>query len=538
WNVLNYFDNNVDHYISYRDLDQLDKRVPQKEKILVREQVKKIDPETGEQVVIDGVPQFDTVERWEETGEIIEVIKNLSGNEVNNLRAIYQQSFKDAYRFSYSRQYASRSYIEQAISAEKYGQTAGTLVGQLVAKEIYEQIAYDLSFKNDSKVAFFKEIDTRFQNKIKTYTEVFNENPVFELDNVSVIGDTKDNIFRANESLSVDYSIWNLGLVSGERNISLRSYNSNGSQNNDLTSLQSESIQIPGLKAKTGSTGVLAKVGDYDIGSRISAVFSINQGPTLGDIDNVLVMSKNVPFNINDYAEVKSIKKVLTDTETGVVTVEVVFTHPANPNLITSTSSIGTLSTNKGVLNEQTLNVVYAGGETVIQFTSTVDPIEFINNRSLNFSVSNQIEGRTAEVKSDSITTVPYESAVLKHFEAVVSGRSSNCGTAGCSLRIEKLFDHIDDIVASEIKTKWHKQYQNTFLYRLKNTYNAIKSDQNSDQNFQTTFDRLMSERLVKRLKQVKPGALNGPRKAKKAYFKILKSMAPRKLNRKWKKYL
>ncbi len=510
FDVLVKSENTLDTYMTFVQIDKQTKQVSTV--VDIKETRPKVGPD-GKAIPklgADGKPVTDSLGRIVyETEEVItghQTVVNtvpLTDAEKEVLRNAYRTGFKESYKRYYAKQYASLNYNTNGMDKYKTGFAIGSLVGTEVAQKTATKNAYDNAYKVSSTKAYAETSKARYVESFNHLIEIFAHNPVYELNTGTIFGQTPDNIFRAGEELYVQFNATNLGEVARPSTFSIL-----GSP--DVNANSGYSFSIPALSSGGVTTSTLGKVNDAKLArSQINVGFGLTNPGDLKEVARSLVVQKNQAITINDYLEIASAVPAL-DYVTGTLTTNIHAINPANSAAPLTVSKVEVNLGPNGSVQSSVLQVGGGGATDLVLNLNGIDPLSIILAGGVGGNVNSYVGDRLAH--SIPITAglgENFDSAFVRYFDALATGKSNNTGTSSKADRIAALITRFNGKVKADIARNivWDdvNDVHGTFVGLIQRFYQEAKTAGRITPAAQNVYNQL-GQTLIKNRDDVKAG--------------------------------
>jgi hypothetical protein len=448
--------------------------------------VKKVDAAGAPVIGSDGRPVYE-MEQYI-TGSHLETTKEkLSPAEISALQASYMKGFKESYDRYYAKQYVSKSYNSEGMSSYNNAVIVGRGIGKEVAGETARKEAYNKLYKAQSASKYAEEVKRIYTTSFDKLINIFQNNPVIELNEVVIVGNDKDGIFRPGEQLKTQFTVTNLGEVAKQSSISM------DNTNDVLATPNGFPFVAPVLKQVTLESGVLGVVSN-----KLEARATVNLGLFIknpGDLNEVaksLVVRKDKGIMLNDYVEIDSVKPEL-DYINGSLSVQVMLVNPS-PDTMSPIADVE-LIVNGQATSKSIEPLNGKGSRPVLIQSQSLDPLALIINGGISGTVNSKIAGKIVHRSSYS-TTVGVESnvALIQYFDALATKKTSNSANESKADRLAKLSGMFEITLRDQIKdinVRWSKETAKTIIYQIQNVYNEAFRAGRIDKDAQTAYDNL-----------------------------------------------
>lgn len=483
--------------------------------------IKKLDAAGAPVIGSDGRPVYE-MEQYI-TGSHLETTKEkLTPTEVAALQASYMKGFKESYDRYYAKQYVSKSYNSEGVASFNNAVIVGREIGKEVAGETARKEAYNKLYKSQSASKYAEEVKRIYTTSFDKLINIFQNNPVIELNEIVIIGKDKDGIFRPGEGLKTQFTVTNLGEVAKESSISM------DNTNDVLATPNGFSFVAPVLQQVTLESSILGTVSN-----KLEARTAVNLGLAIrnpGDLNEVaksLVVRKDKPIMLNDYAEIDSVKPELNYIS-GDLNVLVTVKNPS-PDTQSPIAEVEVLVNGQSV--SKAIEPLSANSlRPVLVQSQKLDPLALIINGGLSGSVFSKIAGKI--VHRSTYTTsigVDRNTALVQYFDALATKKTTNTASESKADRLAKLNGMFEATVRDQIKeinVRWEKETSKTIVYTIQNIYNESKRAGRLDNDAQAAFDNLGKD-LARQQDIIKAGGfLRSAKQNKKDFIKELQKFA------------
>jgi hypothetical protein len=541
WDVFDRDERTLEQYQTFTRLRSLEKTetvtIPVKETRFKLDAsgnpIKKLDANGQPVVGADGRPVF-------ETEEIITGYRNetrrvkLSDAEVKELERIYVDGFKVAYDRFYAKQYASKAYNSEGLARYATAKIIGRMMGEDVANQTARREAYNKQYQIQSAKKYAEVVKKMYEDSFNRLMNIFETNPVVELNSAELIGSVNDNIFRAGEELRVQFSVSNLGEVSRPTTLIF------DNTADVIANPQGFVFSAPALDRKSYVSNVLGAIsGDKFAQEQISLGMNLVNPGNLAEVAKPLVVRKNERIMLNDYAEVKRINGSLNYL-TGDLNLVVDLENPASITA-PSTAQVELFIDGSGKALDKDIEPIAAQSlRSVSLTTNKLDPLDVIAKGKISGVVNVKMAGRTIHRKAFEIRVSDAPSmAIVRYFDGLATGSISNSGNESRQDRLAKLGSMIEDSVVASIrsKMKWTKpnEVARTAVAELQKVYEEAKRKGAINAESQRNYDDL-ARTLARHSATLKARGILNDRKNRKYYLRELAKISP-KLDVNWKSY-
>jgi hypothetical protein len=533
WDVLIRDDKNLDSYMVFAGIENRTKTVT--EPVAIKEIRPKLDANGKAIPKLDaeGKPMLDSYGRpIYLSEEVITGYRNetrvlpLSEAEKKALRNAYLIGFRESYGRYYARQYASIDYHRSALEKWKIGSIIGQGVGSGVARQVARKDAYDQAYKLASATAFAERVRENYLGSFKYLIDIFEKNPVLELNTVLIQGEVADSIFRPGESLYAQFSATNLGEVSRPSIFSLL-------RGRGVSAVNSHAFSVGMLNSASFTTGILARIDSNHPARQFAEMtFGVSTPGDLKEVARSLVIQKGVQAPIHDYLEIDRADLKL-DTLKGEASALIDLVNPAQssaPILVTE------VRLNLGRHGSAASSALSVAGGAMDQRRITIDgidPLELIRAGGISGVVSTTVAGRVAhQMPVEARVTESGVAAILRYFDALATGKTRNTGKADYGDRVAELIRLLSEAARGDVARNliWRREshVNTTWIARIQSTYEESKNANRIDSQAQQAYDRLGAS-LAKYRDEVKAGGgLRFNRRGnRKHYIEQIRRFAP-----------
>jgi hypothetical protein len=537
WDIFDKEERSLEQYQTFSRLKNLEKdvSVPTKEsryKIGADgNPIKKLDANGQPVIGQDGRPVFE----YEEVITGYKTVRQkLSQAEIDNLIKIYIKSFKDSYDRFYARQYASINYNTEGIEKYKFALLIGKTIGEDVARQIAKRDAYNQQYKLQSAKKFAEEVKRMYKESFDRVVGIFENNPVLELIDAQILGQTPDNIFRSGELIMVNFTATNLGEKTLPSVLSISSSQDVIGSNSNYT------FTVPSLSEASFSTPAMGQISnDHFAREVIKVSMGISNPGKIDSISSSFNVRKNTSIKLNDYAEIDRVESTLNYL-TGDLSMVVTVVNPSS--IMSPTISNVVLSVSNSVtVEDRAIEPIGAKSTKKVSIGKTgLDPLELISKNGITGSVGVKIANRTVHKEQFSLA-IPdsQKAAIVKYFDALATKESTNSGNESRQERISKLISSIEESIRSTLdsEVKWTNtdEVERSSIGLLQKVYQESKRQGTLSQDAQSYY-QMVGEAIAPMVKDLKSRGLFNDKKNKAAYLKEISVFAP-KINTNPKKY-
>jgi hypothetical protein len=527
WEIFDRDERTLEQYQTFNRLNSLTKVVTRQEAIY-KERLK-LDANNQPIPVKDAaglpIPGKFEMETYIDGYRQVTSTEKLSDAEIQTLKNIYIQAFKTAYDRFYARQYASINYHTEGMEKYKIAKIIGQAAGQEFAGHIAREDAYNEQYRSVSRAKYAEEVKDIYKKSFDRLIDIFQNNPVIELNEALVVGQTVDGIFRPGEELKVQFAVTNLGEAARGSSINFET-----TQDVIATSQAGFSFTAPVLSRSNYVTNTLGRVTDNrQARERINLGMVIKNPGDLAEVAKSLVVRKESNILLNDYTEINKVSGNL-DIIQGRLSLLVDVINPAQG----VSSPISDLEVSLGNMGQVTRSVEpIAPGATrqVVLNVEDIDPLALIITGSVSGNVNARIAGKVAHRQAVSYNiNIDRSTAVVQYLDALAVNRTSNTGREGKADRIAKLQGMIEQMVLGSIEANvsWNREVGGTILATVQNVYNESKRAGRINDEAQAIYDNL-GKILAVRIKDRNfrgGGFLRSEKKNKEAYLKEIAKFA------------
>ena len=510
WEIFDRDERTLEQYQTFSRLKTLEKTVT--ETIAIKENrykldatgnpIRKIDAAGGPVVDASGKAVF-------EMEEIITGYRNetkrvkLSDSEVKDLANIYIGSFKVAYDRFYARQYASINYHTEGADKYKVAKVIGNSMGQEVANYISRREAYNTEYQLQSAKKYAEEVKRLYKASFDHLIGIFESNPVIELNEVEVVGQIEDSIFRPGEELKVQFSVTNLGEKAAPSSIAFES-------TTDVQAATSAfSFTAPVLTRSNFVSSVLGRTSD-----RLEARSTLNVGMAIrnpGDLEEVaraLIVRKQKTLTLNDYTEINGVNGSL-DYLNGKLSLVVDVKNPAK-NIESPISRIEASVGDFGFVEKNVEPIGPGSVRQVVLNLENMDPLALIISGSISGNVNARLGNKIAHHQAISYSIgANRKNALTAYQDALATKRTNNTGREGKNDRLAKLHGMLEELVKGDIERNvlWKKgeEVEGTIVALIQDSYDDSKRAGRIDNEAQKIYDDL-GRVLARNTKDVRNG--------------------------------
>ncbi len=497
WDVLNNYEKTLDQYVTYTEIEKQTKQitveVPIKETRPKLDSLGKAIPKldsTGKPVVDSfGRPVYETEEVVIGKRNEIRTVA-LTTAEKDALRNAYMIGFKESYSRYYARQYASQNYHSVGMDKYKIGIEMGKLVGAEVAQKTALRLAYDAAYKNTSLGVYASEAHEKYKASFNYLMQIFAQNPVLEMNQAMVLGQTNDGIFRAGEELKVQFTATNLGEVSRPATFSIL--------NSDkiIPSVSGFSFSVPALGSADFISSTLGRVSDSVFAQNsLNVTFGLQNPGDLKEVAKSLIVQKNEMILINDYLEVKRTIPSL-DYLSGTFMAKIDVMNPANHFAPLTVSKVELNLGNAGIKQSDVLQLPGGGINNLSLSVEAIDPMTIIQAGGVNGSVNTYVAGRLAHsVPVAAQVNENQALAFVRYFDALATRKSTNTGKEALKDRLAKLVmgfnARVKSDVAQNVLWKRDSEVQGTLIAVIQRVYRESSLANRIDPFAQACYNEL-----------------------------------------------
>lgn len=411
----------------------------------------------------------------------------LTDAEVQALVNIYVNGFKQAYDRFYARQYASKSYNLEALDKYKVAKIIGKAMGEDVAQHTARKEAYNGQYRVNSGKKYAEEVKNLYKSSFDRLINIFENNPVIEMNDAQVVGMTNDGIFRPGEDLRVQFSVTNLGEVARASSIAFESSADVSASNTGF------SFTAPVLDRANYVTNVLGKISDNKEARTIIGLgMAIKNPGDLAEVARPLVVRKGVNITLNEYAEIEAVKGDLNYL-TGRLDLLVDVKNPASVD----SPMVSVLEVNLGQLGLADKNVEPIGARSVRPVAvslENMDPLTLIIAGGVSGSTNIRLGTKSVHRAAVNFSIGDDRRlALAKYIDALATKKSLNTGRESKEDRVAKLIGMLEQFAMESIEAniKWKKEMGETVIADLQKVYNESKNANRIDKDAQALYDQL-----------------------------------------------
>lgn len=527
WEIFDRDERTLEQYQTFNRLNSLTKVVTRQEPIY-KERLK-LDANQQPIPVKDAaglpIPGKFEMETYIDGYKTVTSTEKLSDAEVQTLKNIYINAFKTAYDRFYARQYASINYHTEGIEKYKVAKIIGQSIGQEVAGHIARREAYNNQYQLQSAKKYAEEVKRIYKDSFDRLMGIFENNPVIELNEAEVVGQTVDGIFRPGEELKVQFAVTNLGEAA-------RSSSVNFVSTSDVQAVNQAgfSFTAPVLSRSNFVTNTLGVVSDNrEARQSINVGMMIKNPGDLAEVAKSLVVRKERNILLNDYTEVNKVNGSL-DFLQGRLSLLVDLLNPARG----VSSPVSTLEVSVGNLGlvQKNIEPIEPGAIRQVNINvENMDPLALIIAGSVSGSVNARLAGKIAHRQAIGYNlNVDRSTAVVLYLDALATNRTQQTGVESKADRLAKLQGMIEQLVLANIESNisWNKEVGGTIIATVQNVYNESKRAGRINQDAQGAYDAL-GKILAVRIKDRNfrgGGFLRSEKKNKEAYLKEIAKFA------------
>jgi hypothetical protein len=510
WDVFDRDERTLEQYQTFNRLKTLEKTVT--ETIAIKEKRYKLDASGNPIRVlnVNGQPAVDAngqpLFQMEEiiTGYKTETRRvKLSEAEVKALANIYINGFKQAYDRFYARQYASINYHQEGIEKYKIAKIIGKGMGEEVAQHFARREAYNQQYKLQSAKKYAEEVKRLYKESFDRLLGVFENNPVIELNDASVVGQVDDSIFRPGEELKVKFSVSNLGEKAAQSNMNFEN------SQDVIASRQGFNFTAPVLSRSNYVTETLGKINEMNQAREtISLQMGIRNPGDIAEVAKSLVVRKQRNLFLNDYVEIDQVNGNL-DFLSGSLSLMVNLKNPARG--VDSPVSVVEVSFGKLGLSEKNIEPI-APGETrqVLVNIDSLDPLSVILAGQIEGMVQVRLGGKAIHRQAVSLNLEMNRiDALVTYFDSLVTKRNLSTGKESMADRLAKLQGMLEEFLKDDLENnvRWKKgdQVSRTIIGLIQRTYDVSKRSGRINESAQKGYDEL-GKVLARNLKEVRNG--------------------------------
>jgi hypothetical protein len=526
WEIFDKDERTLEQYKTFQQLRNLEKTVT--ETIAIKEQKYKLDANN------QPIPKKDAngavIPGQFEMEEVITGYRNetrrvkLSETEVQALANIYIKGFKESYDRYYAKQYASKSYHQEGLDKYKVATIIGKSMGEDVAQHVARRNAYNNQYKLQSAKKYAEEVKNIYTASFDRLIDIFQRNPVIELNEARVVGVVEDSIFRPGEELKVQFSVTNLGE---ETRASSMSFESSADLNSNN---QGYIFTAPILDRSEFTSSVLGRVSESkEVRSSIALGMRVSNPGDLAEVARSLVVRKGQNITINEYAEINKVSGNLNFLTGSLETiVDVVNPATTDSQLI----SVVELNLGKNGYNEKNVAPISAKSSTRVAVDiNQIDPLAIIVEGGVRGSASIKVANKTVQKQSVSYEIpVGRKVALSLYFDALATKRSTNSGSESREDRLAKLISMLDIFVRESIEANvtWKKEVGQTVIADIQAVYRESQNAGRITKEAQDIYDQLgksLAQRITDRNFRG-GGFLGSPKKNKQHYLQAIATFA------------
>ncbi len=529
WDVYNTDEANLDLYQNYQGL----KNKTITETVARYKWVNKLD-ENGQVIPVlnpDGTPKLNpdgspVYEQEKVFSHNETVTRKVNTDELKVLQRNYQDAFKNSYNLYFAKQYASQEYHQEGLEKYEASKILGRFIGEDVAENTARKNAYDSRYKLVSAQKYAEEAEKIYLASFRRLINIFENNPVVEINDARVIGNMNDGIYRPGEALSVALSVTNLGEVA--RPVTMRVKDSV-----DVVANQMGHQFTPASLQRTSTeTGIIGSISnDTQARQRINVNMILDNPSNLNEVSSELIVSKLEGLLVREYVEVKSTSPTL-DFLQGKITATVVLENPSSVEtpafpMVRLSNTITNTSVEKNVLK-------IGGGNTqeVVLTLTDLDPMTIIAKGGIAVRAESILSNKITHKQDNSVSLgLSSDDAFSKYFSAIVTNQTSNTGSDSKSVRVGKLISEFETSLDADLANgniRWNKRNLNkiaaTIVGSLQRSYQEAKSSRKLTNQAKEEYNKV-AELLAKK---VNNGGKNRVRGKKKYFLQQLKKFAPK----------
>lgn len=538
WDVYNDDEANLQHFTDYKKgyVGITKEHTYMKDIFKIKEVPREITDENGVVTIArdeNGNIIYDEVKEKIGTELVTDEVP-LDQNDIKELRRIYVEGFKNAYQTYHARNYASKAYEKAKDDGFDDAKDAGIAIGSLAIEQEKKRVAYNVRYKTDSYGEYKRVL---YRNYIADHAEtvnIFRNNPVVKVNGISLVGNISGrNSLTRNELVSVDYSVTNLGEVSGDVTLSVDANMSS------LLGLRNHSFRPAALSVENGTATDIAQV-PSNARLRDDAVLkmSVSNAADIEKVTSRLNVNAEDGLVVRDFAEIKRVVPEMNDL-TGQLDVTVELNNATG--IDTDDSRLGAvivpevkvtidrLGESKKV---ETLRI--PGGKTIDpMLTFNLDPMKVISAGQISGEVTVTVNGRKVESKPFSISIkTDQKTAYVNYFYSLVKNQNADDRDKKLKDIIAVINSSVDNSLSR--KVKWNKQHQvnGTIIGAIQKQYanvlamNGLAQMPADEQRFYDSLANQLAKKVNNKGRtKVRGGFLGFGRK--KNYLRALAKFSP-----------
>lgn len=497
WEIFDRDERSLEQYLTFKRLETLEKTVTESVNITERHlktdaagnPVRKLDANGQPAVDAQGKPVFEYEDRI--VGSRIETRREkLNASEIQTLKNLYINGFKQSYDRYYARQYASQNYVAEGAEKYKIARIIGAAIGKDVAENTAKRIAYNTQYKAQSASKFAEEVKRLYKQSFDRLIGIFENNPVIELNEAEVLGMVNDSIYRPGEELRVQFTVTNLGEA--ERASALTLDNSI-----DVIANQSGfSFTAPALARTNYTTNIVGQISNEKFAREtIQIAMGIRNPGDLEEVAKPLIVRKGKTITLNEYAELDNLRAEL-DYIAGEMNILVDLKNPAS--IESPTIAIVEANINGGGSIEKNVEPIGARSSRSVSLNITnMDPLALIINRRVDGTVNVKMLNKTVHRATFNKTLdIDGKTSLTNYFDALAVKKTANTGKESKADRVAKLEGMLESYLMDDIKdenTLWKKEseMEKTIVRSVQKTYDESKRAGRLNADAQKMYDSL-----------------------------------------------
>lgn len=388
--------------------------------------------------------------------------KDANGNPVTrpayDAKAIFRQSFLNAYNY-----YVSYNYSQKLYEGLDQGQAAGEQIGVLLGKRMAQQsgliTAFNEKYQSSSKAAFREAFEQAYMDSFGVTFADYRDNPKLEVLFDEVIGVDSDGILQPGEQIQAKMRIRNYGGRGTPLKIRLEG-------NVQETTEMADSVNP--LSSKSILTPVLGKL-DNRLANGASAVVNLRVNDVVASRSETVrrqVQLAGINSTVNATAGSGTVRIAVRNVSTARTAGRVVVRMEVN-----------------GQTDQRELGMLDPGqtSEAIIDFTG-VDPMKIIRDGSIQAKVV--VKVGELQVASDAAQIKPahLRLEMVRYYNQLVNDRAYTPGGVDRQTRVADLTSMIVRMNHDETKNSygnpWKDDALSTTIGLLVNEYaNTQQSD-------------------------------------------------------------